>query len=314
MERIDFSVILFLSTVVGLAIFGGLKPELFRILSRSIRPLRTIHYLIMGFAGIYLGQLILGDALGMTFDLCKIIVLEVTIFFIFQSSVVLNDFYDLELDKISGKKTPLTTGAISPSHYKAIGIGYTVLSLLFGLSLSYPTMLMVLACHFLSIFYSVPPFRLKKVYPLSTLWIAISAVWAALVGFSVYAGGKTVLYSISKLTLVCYVVFTLAFNFKDLLDVQGDRRGGIVTLFTLLGEERGRIVNSILMLVGYCLVPVILSYNWLFIASVPTGLATAYFSMRKPFREPPIFYIYFVYMAILGLVVYQKPDLIMPFR
>jgi chlorophyll synthase len=309
----DFSLALYLATAVGIAVLAWVKPELLQTVSRGVRLLRSIHYLLMTFVGAYIGYAVMGRPLGMDFDPWKIVIAELSIFFVFQSSVILNDFYDLELDKASGKKTPLSTGAINPRLYMLFGVVYTALSLLFGLSLGYTTMLMVLSCHFLSWFYSAPPFRVKQIYPLSILLIAVAAVWAALVGMSIYAGGRIVMFAAARGSILGYVVFGLALNFKDFLDVQGDRQGEVRTIFTILGRERGRVVIAILMLAAYGLIPVILRFNWLFLVSIPCGLGSAYFCLRRPFKEYPIFFIYFVFLVLLGFAAVRRPEILKPF-
>ncbi len=309
----DFSRLLFLSTAAGVAVFAWLRPGLFGVLWRGVRKLGTAHYLAMGFTGTYIGSVVLGEALGMGLDVWKIVRVEITIFFICQSAVVLKDFYDLEFDRASGKRTPLSTQGISPRLYRMAGMVYTVLSLLFGLSLGYTTMLMVLSFHFLSWFYSAPPLRLRRVYPLSTLLLAVSSVWAALIGLSVYAGGRIVMYAGARMALLGYLAFGLALNFKSFLDAEGDREGEVTTIFTLLGREKGRIAIALLMLAAYGLVPVILRVNWLFLVSVPAGLGSAYFCMRRPFREYPIFLIYFAFLVLLGFTAYRRPEILRPF-
>lgn len=55
------------------------------------------------------------------------------------------------------------------------------------------------------------------------------------------------------------VTFTLATPFKDLKDVEGDRKVGVRTIPTIFGLETGKKIVAALGFMGFCFVPVAMS-------------------------------------------------------
>jgi 4-hydroxybenzoate polyprenyltransferase len=92
-------------------------------------------------------------------------------------------------------------------------------------------------------------------------------------------------------------------------DLEGDKKTKITTLFTIFGMEKGRYINAYLVLISYLLVPVILNFYLLFIATIPLGVASFYFCLKKPFNEKMIFYIYFIMIAVLGIFLHTKTEI-----
>jgi 4-hydroxybenzoate polyprenyltransferase len=288
------------------------KPKFLRGAMMGIRPFRVIHYVGAAIIGVVIGYRMLGEVLGMPFEPWILINSTITIFFTFYASVMLNDFFDEEIDRISKKETPLVQNLLSPSQYRILGITTLVFSLLFAYSISYITFLIVIACHSISFIYSAPPLRLKRFFPFSTLLLALAAWFAILIGFSHYGGTKSLLIFPQRLTLLFLGGFTLTIPFKDIMDVRGDLRGGVHTLFTLFGEEKGKRLNSGLFILAYGLAPFILRFPYLILAAVPGGVLSVYFLLRKPFREFPVFLIYYAFMIILIVVLWYRMDLVLP--
>gem|GEM_PF-2951884 len=114
----------------------------------------------------------------------------------------------------------------------------------------------LLAAHVISLAYSTPLVRAKRIYPLNVFLLALAGLAVMVSGFASHAPVR--LFPLRMLTLVV-VTLTATFGTKDMADVEGDRRRGIRTLFTLLGLGKGRWVNAGLVIVSYLLTPRILS-------------------------------------------------------
>jgi 4-hydroxybenzoate polyprenyltransferase len=272
------------------------------------RPWRCVHYVGATVFGILLGYRIIGPE----FYLARSIIGVLAVFFSFQGMIVLNNLRDKSIDAVSGKRTPLSENVVSERTYAVWGAAFSGAGALAALYVSYAALLLVVAAHVTSLLYSSPPFRLKRFFPVNTLLISVSTYLAMMFGYSIYGLTKTFMSFPPKLTLLFVIVFTLSLSFKDRLDHKGDREGGIHTLFTLLGERRGSIVNGVLICLSYCSVPLILGYPPLFLAAVPAGLLSFYFSIRSPFREEPVFIVYFLFADVFIFTIWKNIVLILP--
>jgi 4-hydroxybenzoate polyprenyltransferase len=272
------------------------------------RPWRCIHYVGATFFGILLGYRIIGGGV----DWPRSVLALVSVFLNFQGMVVLNNLMDRAIDEISGKKTPVVEAALRDRDYRALGIAFSAVGASLALFISYQSFLIVVAAHVVSLFYSPPPFRLKRFFPVNTILISLSTYLAMMFGYSLYGGSKTFIAFPPRLTLLFLVVFTLSMSFKDRLDERGDREGGVRTLFTLLGERKGSFANGVLMLASYCSVPLILHYPPLFLAAIPAGLLSLFFGLRRKFREEPIFIVYFLFADIFIFVIWKNISLVLP--
>ena len=173
---------------------------------------------------------------------------------------IINDIYDIEIDRICKPKAPIPSGRMS------IKTAWLYLTSIVGAAL-YISILLSRTYFILQItgiltgyiLYSHPKFRFKDI---PTLSIAIIALYFFLESLGVWS-----IYSpISKdalivATYVFFLTFSLVFM-KDFRDVDGD----INSLPIMLGVRRAAIVSSIL-----CLIPLILLgalyiiYGWLII-------------------------------------------------
>jgi 4-hydroxybenzoate polyprenyltransferase len=273
-----------------------------------MRPWRCVHYVGATIFGILLGYRIIGS----DFEIARSTIAVVSVFLNFQGMIVLNNLIDRSIDRLSGKKTPVSEGAIDERGYAIWGFGLSSIGALAAFAISYPAFLIVIAAHITSFLYSSPPFRLKRFFPLNTIFISLSTYLAMMFGYSIYGLTKTFMSFPPKLTLLFMIVFTLSLSFKDRLDQKGDREGGIHTLYTLLGVRKGSIVNGILICASYCSVPLILRYHPLLFAAVPAGALSLFFLTRDPFREEPVFVIYFLFADVFIFTIWKNIGLILP--
>jgi len=288
------------------------RPEFLQGILQGIRPFRALHYIEATLFGVVVGYRMLGEILGIKLSPWTLLTSILSIFFTFHSSVILNDLYDQEIDQVSQKKTPLVRRVFTPKEYRRLGVVSFFFSILFSYSLSYVSFLIVVACHSISFLYSAPPFRLKRIFLISTFLLALSGWLSILIGFSYYGGTKSLLIFPSRLSLLFLGGFLLTIPFKDILDIPGDRRGGVRTLYTLLGDERGKQINSGLFLLAYGLSPILLRFPGLHFVAIPSGVLSAYFILRKPFREAPVFLIYFAFLIVLLILLWNRIDLVLP--
>lgn len=297
---------LYLPGIVDIVILGALAlcillplvlaPRRYLEILRLLRPLRLLHY-----AGFAAGGAVIGAAVGKAaLDPYLLFYATVSALAAFQGAVFLNDIFDAEIDRLAGKQTPFSRGILGHTGSLVLAACLSVFSLILVLRCGLESLLALLAAHVISLAYSTPPLRLKRFYPVNVFLLASAGLAVMVSGFASHA--PVMLFPLRMLILVI-VTLTATFGTKDMADVEGDRRRGIRTLFTLLGMRRGRWVNAGLVLVSYLATPLILAYPRLYWAAAPAGVITAAAVLGRKLREWLILTVYIVFgLLLLGLI------------
>ncbi len=284
----------------------------FKIISLYFNKQRInlqIHYSLLTGGGFILA-LIKENISPFEINFFKFIFAITTILIAFYSSLVFNDIEDFEGDRINCKITPLTAGIIDKRNYLKFGILFLLLSLFFSLLLNIYFFLNLLILHIIQIIYTFPPFRFKRFYPISIFLLSLAALFSILSGFSVIEGSQFIKNFPLKLYLIFLFAFPFAMNFRDVLDLNGDKIQGIKTLAVIVGEKRAPIFAGISLLITYILVALILFKLIFFLLSIISGTLCIIFSFKKNFEETPFFIIYFCYLIFFILIIYFNPSYI----
>ncbi|MFK8101149.1 MAG: homogentisate phytyltransferase [Saprospiraceae bacterium] len=166
--------------------------------------------------------------------------------------VGLNQITDVEIDKINKPYLPLASGAFSKNlAYGIVGVS-VLLSLGIAIYLGQYLLWTVLLSLFLGTAYSLPPIRLKRF----SFWAAfcIIAVRGVIVNALLFLHFHSVLNGAHELTPVVWLLMITIFIysiiiawFKDIPDMEGDRRYNIQTLSIQLGAQRVFFIGNVLM-------------------------------------------------------------------
>ena len=146
----------------------------------------------------------------------------------------------------------------------------------------------------------MPPLRLKRVPVLSSFLIAVACLVTILAGFFFASADKKIQTFPIFASMGILVLFTLEANFKDMKDIEGDERDGVLTLPVLFKENGSRVVGVCLAL-SFLLAPIFLSFYALYILAVPSAIVGYKLVTKKPYSEKPIFMLHFIFL--LGLVL-----------
>lgn len=155
---------------------------------------------------------------------------------VMSNSMVLNDLFDIELDKINNPGRPLASGLIT--RREAIGLASVLFILSEGLSTKYlnlATKKLVHVANFLIVFYT-PIFKRIPFFK--------NVVCASLIAFSTVFTGIAIGAGSSKnyelLTVLFKTIFFGSLNVEilmDIADMDGDKKNGVNTLANLYGKE-----------------------------------------------------------------------------
>jgi len=237
-----------------------------------------------------------------------------TYFFISGSSMIINDYYDIEIDKINRPERPIPRGSISLKQAKIlwvstilIGIILSIIhSLLFNIGFLVPIIVVFMA--FIGWFYAAWG---KKSGFIGNIIVGIS--------FSIGLIYGAVLNN-SGIPLYIYYFFLTSFFLlisreviKGCEDVEGDKKEGVKTLAIRIGIKKSTTISMIFAVVAvvFYILPYFTVINQLlFLISMIFGLAVVLFAIilmlkgnlvNKDFKKVSLF---LKIGAFLGLITF----------
>jgi len=284
------------------------KHKLYALL-KNIRPNRCLHYIFLSLIGVivYFPTVNQMDI----FVFIKIISMLLALFFAFQFSIIINDIFDIETDKITNPVRPLIAGSFNKKEYLTVGWIYLAFSLLCAFWVGDHCLILTLDFIIFYSLYSIPPFRLKRFLPISSIIIGIQALLAFLLGALSFSSSNTLNTLQLKIPLLIFLIFSLSSNIKDLKDSEGDKVSGIHTIPVIWGISKGRKIIGVLVFLSYMLVPFFMAMipyaPALFILSLLFGLMNYLYLRKEGSRENLVFYLYFSYLFLLAAGYHLMP-------
>ncbi len=274
-----------------------LNKNYFKILIKSLRFERMLFYGGIGLFGFIIGMHQKGIILKADFfDTIGIILFVLSIGLGFQAAQVINDFFDIESDRVSRKRNPLLND-INTNYYLIWGICLIILALSFTLLINYTCFLLMLDYLLLSVIYSVPPVRLKRIPVISTFILALATIIAMGMGFALLYGNQA-LNVIPKTILIPTILgITFGFIAKDIHDLKSDRISGVITIPSLIYKDSilGRLPVAILISISYLFYAVFIP-RVLFGALICTLITVLYTIFVRNTKE----WFYFLLLYIFG--------------
>src|SRR5712692_10438573 len=174
-------------------------------------------------------------------------------FFLTASSMVLNDYADLEIDSINEPSRPLPSGAITADRALAYGLGLMALGLGFASILGIASFLVAGAAWLLFLIYTL--IGKKTGFPGNVL-VSVCVAVPFLYG-SVILGSSIGL----RITIFASVAFLANLGrevTKGIVDIDGDKAKGVKTVAVRFGRNPASSLAALFFLVaiGFSVVPV----------------------------------------------------------
>lgn len=295
------SQLLFLISILILSIlFYKIDKNKFLSVMANIRLERVNFYTASLLSGIGFAYI---NRLGNTFvwvDVLGILSLLIAWVSLWMNAVHLNDIHDVEIDKISNKNRPLVKKELSKEEMKDVGLLWLSIGLLGAWCAGYYPFFMAIVYVCCSYIYSAPPLRLRRFPIIPSFLISVACLATILAGFFFISIYKEITVFPVFLSLGILVMVTLAINFKDIKDIDGDKASGIMTIPTLF-PRNGVKIAAFLFAVSILLVPYFLSFYLLYIISIPCSYIGYKLITRKPYVEKHIFTLRFFFLGAIGL-------------
>lgn len=227
------------------------------------------------------------------------------------ASNVVNQYFDLEIDKINKPFRPFPSGRVSKKEIINFSLMLYVCALFLSLMVNLGLFLIISITAFISFYYSAPPLRLKKYPFLSNIFIALPR------GMLLIVAGWSVTRSIFNIEpwfigLIFALYLVGAATTKDFNDVRGDSKFGIRTLPILYGVKKAAQMISPFFYLPFLLIPFGVIMHIVKPATLPLvllavwGLYTAKLITRNPqeltLEKNHISWIHMYLMLIVGQV------------
>jgi 4-hydroxybenzoate polyprenyltransferase len=202
-------------------------------------------------------------------------------------SIITNNSADQEIDKISNQTRPLIVKSIPSSTYMCIGYVALLMGLVYASMVNIKTLVIIGVVTAIYFIYSMPPIRFKRVPVLSKLAISFNSLALILLGYLLLNNN---LLQFPKVLLPIFLIsYTIAANFIDIKDYEGDRHAGVVTLPGLLGLQKAKFFISAAFICTYASFVLLLKNLEDFYLLLAGGIIQAFFVLRAPYNEKRIF-------------------------
>ena len=196
---------------------------------------------------------------------------------------IINDIFDIEIDKINKPWRPLPSGKISIKEAHI----YAILALITGLIISVMiNLICLIVAVFASIFLYLYSKTLKKTGFGGNLIIAFLSLLVIIYGGLATSNPMRSLYP----GIYAFLIILGREVYKGIEDVEGDKKHGVKTIATTLGIKAAFIIGSLLLLTVVIISPIpylILGLNpyYLLIAVLGVDVPILY-SIINIFRNP----------------------------
>jgi len=301
---IYFSFYLGLCIILGILFLYRINKALPKAILKELSSFRTLHFILMVIAGVYFNRTL--SFLRFP-DFLYILVSIILMVIIWLSTVLVNNVYDLPIDRISNPNRPLARGDIGPSLYLNLGLVFSVIALSVSIALWIIPFILTLISLLSSLAYSMPPLRLRKRL-FSTLFIGWGSSMAFLIGYFNHTRISNISISSDALflALLIFIAFSVGPLTKDLKDYEGDLKHGVKTFFTVYGIEKGTKIVAVLLGISL-LIPLLLFHtimDIIFFGLLSSIISSVFYLRGKLIISYSGYGIVFFYCAIrlLGII------------
>lgn len=190
----------------------------------------------------------------------------------------INDFYDVEIDKINRPNRPIPSGNLTGNEAKTFYFVTTFVGILLSTLINPRTFVIAIIAVMIIFFYS---YRLKGIILLGNISVAFMTALTFIYGGASVQNLKNV-YPASMFAFLANLIREVI---KDAEDVSGDQSIGIVTVATRYGPSISSLVATILSIILFVLVLIV----------YVTGLSTIQFLLVSALTVLPLI-IYSIYL------------------
>jgi geranylgeranylglycerol-phosphate geranylgeranyltransferase len=200
-------------------------------------------------------------------------------FFMSATALILNDYFDLEVDRINAPQRPLPAGLVSPGEVLVLSAITTLLGLAAGYLISPAALAVCVIFGLIGVAYN---WKFKESgLPGNLMVSASTAVTFILGGLTVGQPWNPIVWVFALIAFFVDLAEEIA---GDAMDMQGDKKRGSRSLAILLGRHTALRISGALFVLVILITYVPVMMGWLGTAYLViislTNLATAWFTVR----------------------------------
>jgi 4-hydroxybenzoate polyprenyltransferase len=171
-------------------------------------------------------------------------------------SNVLNQVYDFKIDKINKPYRPIPSRIITINEARTVAWVVYLITLWRAAAVGSGAFLfLILIIMLITIFYSIPPLRLKKRLFISNLSIAFARGMLGFVaGWAIFGNPFNQTPWLIGLIMSIYLIG--AVTTKDFTDMKGDKKFGIRTLPVVFGKRKSIMISAPFFVSPFLLIPI----------------------------------------------------------
>lgn len=181
-----------------------------------------------------------------------------SVFFISAAALILNDYFDIETDKINAPERPLPAGLVTKRDVLLLFAAVTLLGFIAASLLSLQALLVVILVWAVGLLYN---WRFKKTGFWGNLMVCFS------VGMTFIFGGIAVGKPFEKMVwLFAVIVMLIDLGEEiaaDAMDMEGDRQAGSRSLALLWGSEKAIKISGVIFLLVIIASSLPFVFGWL---------------------------------------------------
>ena len=288
----------FLSIAFAYLWFWKTNKRLTLATLKNSRPERVGNYIFIIILGILLALKMFPNISLNWNDYLSLFSLFLSLHFSAMFAICVNDIEDVEIDKITNTSRPLVTNSASVGELRSTSYLFLLASVVAGYLSGLLPFFFILTFTALYYVYSAPPTKFKLIPFFSSFIIGLCFVSTFMAGFYAVYPIKLSSSLPVKLTLGIFVFFFLYSHMRDVKDIEGDRKNGIMTVPVIFGKKVVGVISSI----AFLTVPIFLNIKILWLPATLATILTYYFINKEPYSEKPIFGVYLLFILAIGLI------------
>lgn len=250
-----------------------IKNKIFQALLKNIRLTQTFYHIGLFLIGLGLAVIFKKVILiNNFFNILALILIVISIVFSWFSSVIINDYFDKKIDKLTNQNRPLIISIISDKNYLKISFVLFGISF-FILNIINPTLTVWFLFYYaLTLIYNITPLRLKKFLGLATFTSALASLIIIIIGYLSIIPENSLKDFPNQIVYLILITFTICLPIKDFKDIIGDKESKIYTLPVVFGEKKGRFILGLNFFFSFLLSVYFLKEPRLFFTALIFGI------------------------------------------
>lgn len=272
------------------------KKEKLKAILSNLRVLKSMMFVSVTILGS-----LAAASFGYSINPFKTLLAAIVPFFGWQFSIVVNDIYDYNIDKLTNKDRPLVKKALTVEDYKFVALIFAFFALSFSTILNLQIFLLTILGLVLGVIYSVPPIRLRRHF-VGNLVMGISLVISFTIGFLIANDINSIFNSKNYVFIFLLLLFGTLITFtKDIKDIKSDSKYDVKNFYTVYGKEKGKKIVTILLFIVLNLPTLLLKDFTILPITIIFSSLTCWIYYKKEDEK-----VVYIMSALLGIYIFMN--------